>query len=195
MDHCRYLQFVRHLCYPESENVILKKALGSITPQHLGVEIVRKQTHRHLFSIRAPSQLKVKKLEQNILNSWTHFFLDFYQPSYFELLFTKNYKLRQCGGHMLQVNGTLFLLAFSLSLAGFPSICHLAELILQSWWFSIGYVFRLNHISFVAIICWNSHHTHTMLKTFFSKSKSFSQYSQLDQYQTVLAESFIIGWK
>lgn len=90
-----------------------------------------------LTPLKISSEIKVQKKIREEFFKFTHsfffFFFGFYQPSYFGLLFTKNYKICQCRGHMLKVNGILLLLAFSLLLAGFlRKICHLEELILNS---------------------------------------------------------------
>lgn len=70
--------------------------------------------------LKTSSEIKVKKKsEQNIFNSHYFFFFWFSSTQFLGLLFTKKYKICQCRGHMLKVNGIFFLLAFSFLLAGF----------------------------------------------------------------------------
>lgn len=82
--------------------------------------------HRHIHTpLKISSEIKVKKKNQSRIFQIHASFLFFYflflvlSTHFFGLLFTKNYKMCQCRGHMLKVNGILFLLAFYLLLAGF----------------------------------------------------------------------------
>lgn len=79
--------------------------------------------HGHIHtSLKISFEIKAKKKNQSrIFQIHASFFFLFSVLSthFFGLLFTKNYKMCQCWGHMLKVNGILFLLAFYLLLAGF----------------------------------------------------------------------------